>query len=172
MRTFLLTLLVAFPAAADSVWLTKVGDKKISVIKEVREATGLGLKDAKDLVEAAPKQVKAGLSRADADALVAKLTAAGASAEVRSEGASAAPAPATGAVEGKYSVRLESFGQAKISCIKVVKDNLGLGLKDAKELVERAPVDVKHGLSKEAAEKLAKQLNDAGGTAKALLAAD
>lgn len=45
--------------AADSVWLMKIGDKKISVIKEVREATGLGLKDAKDLVEAAPKQVKA-----------------------------------------------------------------------------------------------------------------
>jgi len=175
MRTLLpLLLLFAGPASAESVWLVKTGEKKILVIKEVRTATGLGLKDAKDLVEAAPKLVKGGLSKADADQLVATLAAAGATAEVRADGASppaAAPAAAA-AAEGKYSVRLESFGQAKISCIKVVKDELGLGLKEAKELVEKAPVVVKAGLSKEAAEALAKKLNDAGGSSRALVAGD
>lgn len=65
------------------VELTSVGDKKIDVIKAVREATGLGLKEAKDLVEGAPKVVKSGISKADADALKAKLESAGASVTVK-----------------------------------------------------------------------------------------
>ena len=63
--------------------MTSVGDKKIDVIKAVREATGLGLKEAKDLVEGAPKVVKSGISKADADALKAKLESAGASVTVK-----------------------------------------------------------------------------------------
>src|SRR4030042_1177736 len=61
-----------------NVVLKAVGDKKIQVIKEVRAITGLGLKEAKDLVEGAPKPVKEGLSKADADAAKAKLEAVGA----------------------------------------------------------------------------------------------
>lgn len=75
------------PAAEEKtefdVELTSVGDKKIDVIKAVREATGLGLKEAKDLVEGAPKVVKSGISKADADALKAKLESAGASVTVK-----------------------------------------------------------------------------------------
>ena len=56
---------------------------KLNVIKVVREVTGLGLKDAKDLVEGAPKAIKEGISKADADALAAKLTEAGAEVEVK-----------------------------------------------------------------------------------------
>jgi large subunit ribosomal protein L7/L12 len=160
------TLVLLALLGADSVWLTQTGDKKIMVIKEVREATGLGLADAKKLVESTPQKVKSGLSRSDADALVAKLKAAGATAEVRGDDGAAASAPAKDAT-GEYHVKLESFGQAKIQCIKVVKDNLGLGLKESKELVESAPVVVKKGLSREAAEALAKQLNDVGGKAAA-----
>ena len=63
--------------------LTAAGDKKISVIKVVREITALGLKEAKDLVDGAPKAVKEGLSKEDADALAAKLTAEGATVEVK-----------------------------------------------------------------------------------------
>jgi len=61
-----------------SVELTAFGDKKIEVIKEVRQATGLGLKEAKDLVEAAPKMVKEGVSKDEAEKLKKQLEAVGA----------------------------------------------------------------------------------------------
>jgi len=66
-----------------SVILAGVGEKKIQVIKEVRAITGLGLKEAKDLVDGAPKPVKEGLSKAEAEALKAKLEAAGATVELK-----------------------------------------------------------------------------------------
>ena len=65
------------------VILTAAGDKKINVIKEVRTITGLGLKEAKDLVEAAPKPVKEGASKDEADDIKKKLEEAGASVEVK-----------------------------------------------------------------------------------------
>lgn len=66
-----------------TVVLTGAGDKKVEVIKVVRAATGLGLKEAKDLVDGAPKAVKEGVSKADAEALKAQLEAAGAKVEVK-----------------------------------------------------------------------------------------
>jgi large subunit ribosomal protein L7/L12 len=66
-----------------NVVLADVGANKVSVIKAVREITGLGLKEAKDLVEAAPKAVKEGLSKADAEAAKKKLEEAGAKAELK-----------------------------------------------------------------------------------------
>ena len=66
-----------------TVMLTAVGDKKINVIKAVREITGLGLKEAKDLVEGAPKSVKDGVPKADAEKLKAKLEAEGAKVELK-----------------------------------------------------------------------------------------
>jgi large subunit ribosomal protein L7/L12 len=66
-----------------TVVLTAAGDAKINAIKAVREITGLGLKEAKDLVDGAPKPVREGVSREDADAAKAKLEEAGASAEIR-----------------------------------------------------------------------------------------
>ena len=65
------------------VILTSFGDKKINVIKEVRTLTGLGLKEAKDLVEAAPKAVKEGVSKDEAEEIKGKLEAAGASVELK-----------------------------------------------------------------------------------------
>ncbi len=65
-----------------NVILAAAGDKKINVIKAVREITGLGLKEAKDLVEAAPKAVKEGVPKADAEKLKAKLEAEGAKVEL------------------------------------------------------------------------------------------
>jgi large subunit ribosomal protein L7/L12 len=66
-----------------TVVLAAAGDKKINVIKAVREITGLGLKEAKDLVEAAPKPVKEGVAKADAEKLKAKLEAEGAKVELK-----------------------------------------------------------------------------------------
>ena len=63
--------------------LTNVGQEKIKVIKAVREATGLGLKEAKALVDGAPAAVKEKISRADADALKAKLEEVGATVEIK-----------------------------------------------------------------------------------------
>ena len=83
----------AAPAAAGAaggeekseftIFLSSFGDKKINVIKEVRAITGLGLKEAKDLVEAAPKEVKAGVAKKDAEEMKAKLEAAGAKVELK-----------------------------------------------------------------------------------------
>jgi len=80
----------AAPAAAPAeekteftVFLASAGDKKINVIKEVRAFTGLGLKEAKDLVEAAPKEVKAGVAKKDAEEAKKKLEAAGAKVELK-----------------------------------------------------------------------------------------
>ena len=66
-----------------TVVLSAAGDKKIEVIKEVRAITGLGLKEAKDLVEGAPKPVKEGVSKEEADAAKAKLIEAGATVDVK-----------------------------------------------------------------------------------------
>ncbi len=82
----------AAPAAAAAggeekseydVVMTSFGEKKLDVIKAVREITGLGLKDAKDLVEGVPSKIKEGVSKADGDEIVKKLAEAGASAELK-----------------------------------------------------------------------------------------
>ena len=83
----------AAPAAAGAaaaeekddftIMLVSAGDKKINVIKEVRAATSLGLKEAKDLVEGAPKEVKTGIPKKEAEEIKAKLEAAGAKVELK-----------------------------------------------------------------------------------------
>ena len=77
----------AAPAAEEktefTVTLPAVGDNKVNVIKVVRAVTGLGLKEAKDLVDGAPKPVKEGISKKDAEDLLKQLTEAGAKAEVK-----------------------------------------------------------------------------------------
>ena len=77
----------AAPAAEEKtefdVILTGFGDKKLNVIKVIREITGLGLKEAKDLVEGCPKAVKEGVSKEDAEKLKADLEAAGATVEIK-----------------------------------------------------------------------------------------
>ena len=76
----------AAPAEEKSeftIFLASSGDKKINVIKEVRAITGLGLKEAKDLVEAAPKEVKKGVAKKDAEEAKKKLEAAGAKVELK-----------------------------------------------------------------------------------------
>lgn len=150
MRSFLALMLIASVAHAEAVWLTALGPNKISVIKEIRTATSLGLKEAKDLAERAPTLVKEGLPLADAEALAAKLKAAGATAEVRRE---------------VVAVWLLTIGPNKISVIKEVKDFTKLGLKDSKELVERAPTLVKDGVPRADAETLVAKLKAAGATA-------
>ena len=66
-----------------TIMLMSAGDKKINVIKEVRAATSLGLKEAKDLVEGAPKEVKSGVNKKEAEEIKAKLEAAGAKVELK-----------------------------------------------------------------------------------------
>ena len=77
----------AGPAAEEqtefTVVLAAIGDNKVNVIKAVREVTSLGLKEAKDLVDGAPKPVKEGISKTDADAIAKKLSDAGAKVEIK-----------------------------------------------------------------------------------------
>ena len=81
-----------------------------------------------------------------------------------SAAAMVAAAPAAGGAEEKteFTVMLKSFGDAKMGVIKAVKDAMGLGLKDAKELVEKAPVALKENVSKEEADDLMKKLDGCG----------
>ncbi|MEN6452115.1 MAG: 50S ribosomal protein L7/L12, partial [Thermoguttaceae bacterium] len=85
-------------------------------------------------------------------------------------GAVMMPAPAEGgaaaavAEKTEFDVVLEGFGDKKIGVIKVVRAATGLGLKEAKDLVEGVPAKIKEGLSKEDAEKLKKEIEEAGGT--------
>ena len=88
------TAVAAAPAAAGgaapaeekseyTIMLSSAGDKKINVIKEIRAVTSLGLKEAKDLVEGAPKEVKSGVNKKEAEEIKAKLEAAGAKVELK-----------------------------------------------------------------------------------------
>ena len=74
---------VAEEKSEFTIFLESAGDKKINVIKEVRSITGLGLKEAKDLVEAAPKEVKTGVTKKDAEEAKKKLESAGAKVELK-----------------------------------------------------------------------------------------
>ena len=74
-----------------------------------------------------------------------------------------AGAGAAAAEQTEFTVMLKSFGDSKMNVIKAVKDVLGMGLKDAKELVEKAPVALKENVSKEEADDLMKKLADCGG---------
>ena len=125
-----------------TVMLISAGDKKINVIKEVRAATSLGLKEAKDLVEGAPKEVKSGVNKKDAEEIKAKLEAA----EEKDE----------------FTVMLISAGDKKINVIKEVRAATSLGLKEAKDLVEGAPKEVKSGVNKKDAEEIKAKLEAAG----------
>ena len=112
-----------------SIFLSSAGDKKINVIKEVRAITGLGLKEAKDLVEAAPKEIKGGVAKKEAE---------------------------------EFKKKLEAAGDKKINVIKEVRAITGLGLKEAKDLVEAAPKEIKGGVAKKEAEEFKKKLEAAG----------
>ena len=85
--------------------------------------------------------------------------------------AAVAAAPAGGAAaeaeeKTSFTVRLEAAGEGKIAVMKVVKESLGLGLKEAKDLVDGAPVDLKKDMKKEEAENFKKALEEAGATVK------
>lgn len=69
------------------------------------------------------------------------------------------------AEQTEFAVHLSSFGDKKVAVIKVVRAAVGLGLKESKDLVESAPVAIKEGMSKEEAEELTKEIEEAGGTA-------
>jgi large subunit ribosomal protein L7/L12 len=128
------------PSFADNI--KSLGD---SIVKlTVLEAKALG-----DYLE-----VVHGIKPAAAAAVVAGPVAGG-------PAAAEAPPPKT-----EFDVVLEAFGANKINVIKVVRAATGLGLKEAKDLVEAAPKEVKTGISKEDAEKLKKELEDSGATVK------
>jgi large subunit ribosomal protein L7/L12 len=119
--------------------------------KIAEEISGLTLLEARDLVKAL--EDKLGI-KATAPVAMAAMPVAGAGAEA-------------GAAEEKteFDVILTGFGDKKIQVIKVVRELTGLGLKEAKDLVEGAPKPVKEGVSKDEAATMKKKLEEAGGTA-------
>ena len=148
------------------VILKKAGDKKVEVIKVVRAVTGLGLKEAKDLVDAAPKTVKEGVCEEEARRIKTMLEDAGATVATKPElpPSDTAAAPPNNAPQTEFTVMLMKVGDKKVEVIKAVREITGLGLKEAKDLVEGAPKPVKEGVSKEEAERLKAKLEAAGAT--------
>ncbi|MFY0537677.1 ribosomal protein L7/L12 [Nannocystis pusilla] len=136
------------------------GTRKIDVIKLIREATGLGLKEAKDLSESTDVTIKAGLREDEARKLAQALTAVDARVSIRGEAApepSRLPEPTVG-----YGVVLRSCGEHKISVIKLIREATALGLKEAKDLAESTDVLIKDGLSGSEAQALAQALTTVG----------
>ena len=115
------------------------------------EISGLTLLEARDLVKVLEEKLGV---KAAAPVAVAAVAAPGAAAET------AAPAEE----KTEFDVVLTGFGDKKIQVIKVVRELTGLGLKEAKDLVEAVPKPVKEGISKEEAATVKKKLEDAGGT--------
>lgn len=120
--------------------------------KITEEISGLTLLEARDLVKALEE--KLGIKAAAPMAVTAMPTAGMAA------GAEAAPAEE----KAEFDVILTGFGDKKIQVIKVVRELTGLGLKEAKDLVEGVPKPVKEGVSKEEAATMKKKLEEAGGT--------
>ncbi len=120
--------------------------------KIAEEISGLTLLEARDLVKALEE--KLGI-KAAAPMAVAAISAGGVAA-----GGEAAPAEE----KTEFDVVLTGFGDKKIQVIKVVRELTGLGLKEAKDLVEGVPKQVKEGVSKEDAATMRKKLEEAGGT--------
>jgi len=139
----------------------------LAVVKTVKDATGMGLKEAKDLVDHAPRVVREGLDRATAEYLQHNLIAAGAEAEITTSGGEpeepSKPPPVPDPLT--FSVRLLSAGGNKLAVVKTVKDATGLGLKEAKDLVDQAPKVVREGLDHATADYLMQNLIAAGAEA-------
>ena len=134
------------------VVLASAGASKVKVIKVVREITGLGLKEAKAVVDEAPKAIKEAVSKEEAEAIKAKLEAEGAVG-----GAAEAAEEKT-----EFDVELTDVGAEKVKVIKVVREATGLGLKEAKDLVDAAPKMIKEGASKEEADDIKAKLEAVG----------
>ena len=122
-----------------------MASEKITAI--VEEIKGLTLLELNELVKAVEEEF--GVSAA---------------APVAVAGAAGAPAAPAAEEKTEFDVILASFGSSKLGVIKVVREITGLGLKDAKDLVEGAPKAIKEGVSKEEAESIKAQLTEAGAT--------
>jgi large subunit ribosomal protein L7/L12 len=120
--------------------------------KIAEEISGLTLLEARDLVKALEE--KLGIKATAPMAMAMPMAGAGAGAEV-----------AAAEEKTEFDVILTGFGDKKIQVIKVVRELTGLGLKEAKDLVEGVPKPVKEGVSKDEAAAMKKKLEDAGGTA-------
>ena len=122
-----------------------MADKVAAIVDKIKE---LSLLEASELKKALEDEF--GVSAA-APVMVAGVAAGGGEAAAAEE-------------QTEFDVILTSFGEKKINVIKVVRAHTGLGLKEAKDLVDKAPNPVKEGISKDEAEKIKKELEEAGGT--------
>jgi large subunit ribosomal protein L7/L12 len=145
------------------VIITAPGKDLLSNVRVLRKVSGLMVGEVKALLDKLPSEVKRGLSLSAAEAMLTVLTEAGFTAEIKA-GGDDAEAPDVDA-ETTYSVFLTSLGSKKIHVIKIVREYTKLGLKDTKELVESAPVELKAGLTKTEADAMLAELKAVGATA-------
>jgi large subunit ribosomal protein L7/L12 len=162
------TIVTSSAAAAEpessselyEVILNGCGPNKISVIKIIRERTGLGLKDSKDLAESVDVTIKKAIPEEEAVALMRELAGAGASVEVRSVGG--ALTAMSGSIEVTYDVVMLDCGAGKIAVIKLIRELTNLGLKEAKDIAETSGATVKAGLPDDEARAIERRFVEAG----------
>ncbi len=146
-----------------AVSISAVGKDLMANLRVLRKASGLKVGEVKALMDGVPGEVKTGLTKADAEAMVKELTEVGFTADMAATGVAA---KASGAdADAAHSVVLTSSGAKKIHVIKIVREHTGLGLKESKELVESAPVEIKSGISKSDADAILAALQAVGATA-------
>ena len=161
----------------NNVVLKLSGADKIAAIKVVRALTGLGLKEAKDMVMGAPQTVLTGVSQTVAEEACKQLRATGSTVEI--QGSVGTPQSVTEAVwddasagggavrlgAGQSQLVLTQVGKQKIEVIKIVRDLTKSGLKEAKDLVDSAPKVVLKNVDEATAKTAQKQLNEVGASA-------
>lgn len=146
-----------------TVTISTAGKDLMTSVRVLRKVSGLKVGEVKALIDGVPSEVKTGLSISEAEAMLTELKEAGFAAEMTASGDAA---EASGAdAEVTHSVFLTDFGSKKIHVIKIVRQYTKLGLKDTKELVESAPVELKAGLSKAEAEAMLAELQAVGAAA-------
>ena len=136
---------------------------KLETIKAVREITGMGLKEAKDIVEAAPRLVKTVFGLDEANRIADAIRASGAEVEIRGKNKqAAAPQPTVSSPASKYDVIFSGYSCSKLNAVNAVKNAAGLGLKEAKDIVEAAPRLVKTVSGLDEANRIADAIREVG----------
>ena len=140
------------------VELTEMGERKVEVIAAIRDITGLGLAEAKTLVESAPIMVKEDISEKEAEDIKAALEEIGATITIlyKEELVNVED------VQSLFNVELTEMGERKVEVIAAIRDITGLGLAEAKTLVESAPIMIKEGVTKKEAEDIKAALEEVG----------
>lgn len=155
-----------------SLILESASETTIQAIRLMKEMTGLGLDVATQMIDETPITIKENVDETTAENIMGQFEKVGATVEITSNSKTSRIATRRAKKakknednpETKFNVILKSAGASKVQIVKLISDSFGIGLKEAKDLVDSAPITIKENIDKETAEDIKKQLEDAGAT--------